>query len=268
MGINWRNLALLKSFATVGGSGASLGDLVMYGRQHNTLSGSERARVARRLSIDPSALAGLNTEPLLRAIGAGTVTSIDVSDYEGCDVVLDLMEDVAARPDLAARLCTRFDTVLDYGTSEHVFNFPQALVNAWNMLRDGGSYIFDLPVTGWVNHGLVQFTPSYFYSVGRTPYFSLQHIFFHGKHGIVDLNEFDSALARRIHLRGKTCAWGVLIKRRPADLTDPLTLGQLRVMQVELHKPTSGLGERSRTYTLDTIADGFHRQNQAQQRFR
>lgn len=261
MGINCANLVLLKTFAARRGGSAPLGELAMYGRLHNTLSANEKAQLARRFGIGEAALGHRYTEELLREIGARAVTSIDVSDYEGCDIVLDLMEDVAARADLAQRLCGRFDTVMDFGTSEHVFNFPQALVNAWNMLRDGGAYIFDLPVTGWVNHGLVQFTPSYFHSVGKTPFFALEHIFFHGKHGgIVDLAEFDSHVARRVHLRGKTCAWGVLRKKRPAEIAGALKLSQLRVMQVELHGIKTGGEKRNRSYNFDTIGEGFRRQ--------
>lgn len=261
MGINCGNLVLLKTLADRRGGASPLGDLLMYGRLHNTLSASEKAQLAKRFGIGAAPLAHRYTEDLLRALGAKAITSVDVSNYEGCDIVLDLMEDVAQRQDLADRLCGRFDTVLDFGTSEHVFNFPQALVNAWNILREGGSYIFDLPVTGWVNHGLVQFTPSYFHSVGRTPYFTLEHIFFHGKHGgIVDLAEFDSPMARRVHLRGKTCAWGVLKKKRPVELTGPLKLDRLRVMQVELHGIETGGEKRNRRYSFDTIGEGFSRQ--------
>ena len=260
MGINCANLVLLKTYANRRGGVAPFGDLLMYGRLQNTLSGAEKGQLAKRYKIGEGALAHHYTEELLRAIGAKSVTSVDVSDYESCDIVLDLMEDVAARQDLADKLCGRFDTVLDYGTSEHVFNFPQALVNAWNILREGGSYIFDLPVSGWTNHGLVQFTPSYFHSVGKTAYFSLEHIFFHGRHGgIVDLAEFDSPLTRRVHLRGKTCAWGVLNKKRPEGMTGPLKLERLRVMQVELHDKTKG-ERRNRSYSFDSIAEGFRRQ--------
>ncbi|HXZ67224.1 MAG TPA: hypothetical protein VEH07_01400 [Alphaproteobacteria bacterium] len=260
MGINCANLVLLKTYADRRGGAVPFGDLLMYGRLQNTLSGAEKAQLAKRYKIGESALEHHYTEELLRAIGARSVTSIDVSDYESCDIVLDLMEDVAARQDLAEKLCGRFHTVLDYGTSEHVFNFPQALVNAWNILREGGAYIFDLPVSGWTNHGLVQFTPSYFHSVGKTPYFALEHIFFHGRRGgIVDLAEFDSPLTRRIHLRGKTCAWGVLKKRRPVEMAGPLKLKRLRVMQVELHGKTKG-EKRNRSYSFDSIAEGFRRQ--------
>jgi SAM-dependent methyltransferase len=255
MGVNFGNLVLLKAYADARGGPSPLGDLVMYGRLHSTLSKPEKAKFVRRFGVGAAALEGHYTEPLLKDAGAKTVMSVDVSDYEKCDFVIDLMEDIAQRPDLAEKLCGRFDTVLDYGTSEHVFNFPQALVNAWNMLREDGRYVFDLPIAGWVNHGLVQYTPSYFYSVGRTPYFELEYIFFHGKHGrFVDLAEFDSKYTRRVHLGGKTSAWGVFRKRRPPELAGPLTLKALRVMQHELHEKAK---EKNRTYSIDTIAEGF-----------
>ncbi|MFO1186456.1 MAG: class I SAM-dependent methyltransferase [Alphaproteobacteria bacterium] len=182
MGINCGNLILLKGYADALAMPNPLGDLLMFGRLTNTLSDGERARVAKRHKVPQQVLAGKNTEPLLKELGASNVLSLDISDYEGCDIVFDLMDDVAQRPDLK-RIVGRFDTILDFGTSEHVFNAPQALVNAWNMLKDGGRYIFDLPVTGWVSHGLYQFSPNYFYSVGKSGYFRLAHLFFHHKRG-------------------------------------------------------------------------------------
>lgn len=259
MGINCGNLILLKAYAGTRGSATPLGDTLMFGRLGNTLSKGEQARVARHQKIPAGVLAEKQTENLLRAIGAASIQSLDISDYEGCDLVFDLTRDVA-ESELAARTIERFDTILDYGTSEHVFNAPQALVNAWNMLRAGGRYIFDLPVTGWSSHGLYQFSPNYFHSVGRTPYFRLEHLFFHHKRGerILALPSLDNGAYRRLNGRYKISAWGVLSKVRPPGMAGPLKLADLRVMQEDIRLASAASRAPNRTYGVATIARAFH----------
>jgi SAM-dependent methyltransferase len=261
MGICCGNLLLLKAYADAASVGPEgFGDLVMYGRLGLKLSPGERKRLSRHQRLPAELLTGEETEPLLKHLGAKSVTSIDVSDYEGCDIVLDLMEDIAARPDLSERLVGKFDTVLDYGTSEHVFNFPQTLVNTWNMLREGGRYVFDLPVNGWTHHGLYQFSPNYFHSVGTGDYFALEHVFYHRRHGDrVDAIERFTSLSRgAIAGRKKVAAWGVFRKTRPAGMSGPLSLSALRVMQSNVGKDPGGQGT-NRTYNAASIAGAFAR---------
>jgi hypothetical protein len=259
MGINCGNLVLLKAYADNCGGAAPLGHLLMFGRLHSTLSPAEQHRMARRHVIAPELLADRQTEGLLRRIGSTEVLSLDVSDYEGCDIVFDLTQDLARRADLGPRLLSRFDTVLDYGTSEHVFNVGQALVNAWNMLNETGAYIFDLPVTGWASHGLYQFSPNFFHSLGQTGFFKLEHLFFHDKRGdrIFSVPSFDAAAYRRLNGARKISAWGVLRKVRPAAMQGALRLEDFRVMQADIRLANPSSAARNRTYRMATIAAGF-----------
>lgn len=252
---------LLKSFADHN----RLGDTVMFGRLHTTFSARERRRLAKTFGLEQDLLAQRFTEGLFKELGASSVRSIDVSDYEGCDMILDLTRDVAADDTLAGDLVDKFDTVLDFGTSEHIFNFPQTLVNAWNMLRDGGAYIFDMPVTGWASHGLVQFTPNYFHSVGEAPYFDLEHMFFHPKRGerIYEVRKFNSISYRLLNGRRRISAWGVLRKTRPEGMVGPLKLTDLRVLQSDIrtadhtHLPKRGLLSSVSCYGMKTIGSRF-----------
>ena len=254
MGINCGNLILLKAFADASGGDAPLGDLVMYGRLHVTLAAAEQVRITRHLKLSADALARRESEPALQNIGTRSIRSIDVSDYEGCDIVFDLTQDLATHPELASKLCETFDTVLDYGTSEHVFNVAQSLVNAWNLLREGGRYIFDLPVPGWASHGLYQFTPDFFHSVGRSAHFHLAQIMFHEKRGdrVFSIAEFDRSAWRRLTGRRKISAWGVLEKRRPDGMAGPLRATDLRVMQSDIRLAPSS-GHKNRVFSAATI---------------
>ncbi len=177
MGVNCGNLILLAEYARR----ARLGSVLTYGRLFNTLSARDRRKIMRSQGIPESVLAARETEGLFAALGADQVTSLDISEG-GCDLYADLTDDLASTETMRPYLGS-FDAVIDYGTSEHVFNFTQALVNAYNLLADDGVYIFDLPLSGWVSHCLYQFTPSYFLSVGASPYFDLTDNFFHRNRG-------------------------------------------------------------------------------------
>lgn len=133
---------------------------VMLGRQgwavrkrYNALL--RRSLKAADLPRDMNRLAGEDgfAEPFFDMIGLPGIKSMDMSAYEGCDVVHDLNE--PPRDDLRGV----FDLMIDGGTIEHVFNTPQALDGVFHMLRDGGVFISINGMTGWAGHGFYQFSP-------------------------------------------------------------------------------------------------------------
>ena len=98
-------------------------------------------------------------EHLLRLLGAQTVESCDASPYEGASIVHDLNQPVA----LELHRC--FDLVVDAGTLEHVFNFPVAMRNCMEMVREGGHLIVASPANNYLGHGFYQFSPELFWRV-------------------------------------------------------------------------------------------------------
>jgi SAM-dependent methyltransferase len=98
-------------------------------------------------------------EPLLRFLGADTIDSMDVSPYQKATIVHDLNLPV---PD---SLKGRFSLVLDGGSLEHVFNFPQAITNCMDLLRVGGHFLGITPANNFMGHGFYQFSPELFFRV-------------------------------------------------------------------------------------------------------
>jgi len=97
-------------------------------------------------------------EPFLeRAFGAREVVSLDASAYDGATMIHDL--------NLPLTQEARFSAVLDFGTLEHVFNFPVAVTNLIVACRDGGHLLHALPANNWCGHGFYQFSPELFFSV-------------------------------------------------------------------------------------------------------
>jgi hypothetical protein len=74
---------------------------------------------------------GRFAEPLFERLGAEEIQSMDASPFEGASDVHDLNEPIPAS------LKQNFSTVVDLGTLEHVFNFPQAIANAMETVELG-----------------------------------------------------------------------------------------------------------------------------------
>lgn len=99
------------------------------------------------------------SEPFFRLLGAVHTESFDASDYEGASCALDLNQPI---PPARAE---SFTAVVDSGTLEHVFNFPEAIRNCMQMVQLGGHLVSITNVNNLAGHGFYQFSPELFYRV-------------------------------------------------------------------------------------------------------
>lgn len=96
-------------------------------------------------------------ELLTKVFKAECVHSIDNSDFEGCSYVMDMNRSIVPPG--------QYDTVIDAGCLEHVYNIPQALLNVSSLTTSGGQIIHILPCNNFCGHGFWQFSPELFYSL-------------------------------------------------------------------------------------------------------
>ena len=96
-------------------------------------------------------------ELALLALGATSVDSLDVSDYENATLVADL-----GRPSSFDR---RFDTVVDAGSLEHIFDAARAFRNLVSLCEIGGRIVHILPVNNLNGHGFWQFSSDLIHSL-------------------------------------------------------------------------------------------------------
>lgn len=89
-------------------------------------------------------------------LGASSYSAIDVSEYQGANVIIDLNKPISKEN------YDRFDIIYDAGTFEHLSNLQQALMNIFNVLKVNGACIFGQPCNGWVDHGFYQFSPTFY----------------------------------------------------------------------------------------------------------
>ncbi len=139
------------------------GDLLTLGRQSITCSGPEiekqAARIGYRLASEHLAprSRGISDEDFFRAIGFASISSLDANSYEDATFIHDLND-----ADVPATLESRFDTVIDRGTSEHVFHLPNLLGAVTRMVKPGGRIIHYVPSSNHIDHGFYMFSPTLF----------------------------------------------------------------------------------------------------------
>lgn len=97
-------------------------------------------------------------ETLKRLFGSTSVDSMDFSDYEGASIIHDLNTPII-------ECFPHFDTVIDAGTTEHIFDVSTAIKNVMDLCAVGGKIIHILPANNYCGHGFWQFSPELFWDL-------------------------------------------------------------------------------------------------------
>jgi hypothetical protein len=117
-----------------------------------------RDRLKRLLQLERKPNFGSYSEDLLKSyFGAISVESFDNSDYENATHIADMNKPIT--------IYERYDTVIDGGCIEHVYNVPQALKNVSQMCVEAGQILHILPANNFCGHGFWQFSPELFFSL-------------------------------------------------------------------------------------------------------
>ena len=136
-----------------------LGRVATIGRQLLMIT---PARVAEIMGLPMVTEFGMYSEELLkRHFGAKLVDSYDYSDYEGATFTADMN-----KPLLPTR---EYDTVIDCGSLEHIYNVPQAMANISLLCSKGGRIVHISPGNNFCGHGFWQFSPELFFSLYSEP---------------------------------------------------------------------------------------------------
>lgn len=153
--------------------------LLMLGKQHVYMNLSQFYFLAGKLGIhlyDNGLDYNFDDDTVdsylfFKLLGFQEVHAMDISDYEGADIVFDLNQ-----RKLPEDLTGKFDYIVDGGTLEHVFDIPQALKNIAQMLKTGGKVYHYLPAAGWINHGYYSLSPSLFQDFYQKNNFDVEDI--------------------------------------------------------------------------------------------
>ena len=110
----------------------------------------------------------ITDEQYLRHFGFTKVDSLEYSTLDGATIAHDLNEP------LSPALFEKFDWIIDGGTLEHCFDVKEFMSAMIKMLKPGGRILHINPCQGSLNHGMVNFQPTFYYS-------------FYGANGFIDL---------------------------------------------------------------------------------
>lgn len=147
------------------------GNVLFIGRQTTHLDEASLGRLLQKHGIKAPASSTLefDTETrgasgerfitdrcLMRSLGVDTVSFLDVTDYEGADIVHDLGYPV---PDA---LANRYDFIYNGGCLDNMFNPGVALANLSKMLRPGGRVVC-LEAASSFNAPYLMYSPGWFW---------------------------------------------------------------------------------------------------------
>lgn len=109
----------------------------------------------------------VNDIVLFKSLGFDSVESIDFDDYEKPTYTHDFNYPIPES------FHEKYDAIYDGGTTEHIFNFPEALRNIYKILKVGGIIMHASPSNDYVDHGFYAFSPTVFYDYYRANGFEI-----------------------------------------------------------------------------------------------
>ncbi|HBI48573.1 MAG TPA: hypothetical protein DDY26_01910 [Moraxellaceae bacterium] len=141
--------------------------LLQYNKQKNSNLGKTLTLGRQAVLVGPKLAKkwigtdqGAWCEDLLKNhFNATDVDSIDNSDYEGASIIYDYNNQVPND------LKEQYDTVIDFGCSEHIFNVAQAFQNTIDVCKVDGTILHILPANGFFGHGFYQYSAEFFFSL-------------------------------------------------------------------------------------------------------
>lgn len=122
-----------------------LGSVATIGRQH---------LMVKRISAE---FGNFCEDFLCQELGATSVDSYDFSKFEGATHLVDMN-----LPLISPR---QYDTVIDCGCTEHIFNVTQALKNISGLCAPAGQIVHVVPANNFCGHGFWQFSPQLFFAL-------------------------------------------------------------------------------------------------------
>ena len=134
----------------------SFGNVLTLGKQEIILTSEDIKRL--NLSEKDKIKEEYIDQLLINKFKASSVNSIDNSSFEGASIIHDMNKPLE-------NLNEKFDTIIDFGTSEHIFNVGQNLNNICNLCKVNGMIIHSLPANNNCGHGFWQFSPELFFSL-------------------------------------------------------------------------------------------------------
>ena len=214
MGITYHEFKFLEHFS----NNNTFGNVLTLGRQEIILNNQDKIRL--NIQELDCAKEGYIDTLLKYKFNAQSVKSIDNSSFEDADLIHDLNKPLNQNS-------KKYDTILDFGTSEHVFNIFQCLKNISDLCKLGGNILHSLPANNNCGHGFWQFSPELFFSMySEKNGFSDTEVFIfntHDKYAWWKVNK--QAIGERLEISSDTPLY-ILVKTRKTSEINELVVQQ------------------------------------------
>ena len=145
--------------------GADFTSTITIGRQKLSLSKKENFKLLSRFALDNEIInydfnkRNYADQLLKNYLNIKELIALDISNYEDSAIITDLNYPVSKK------LYNKYDTLVDGGTIEHIFNFPQAIKNYMDMVKINGNIFIFTNANNHCGHGFYQFSPELFYRI-------------------------------------------------------------------------------------------------------
>ena len=131
----------------------SFGETLTIGRLNNLLEKEDFKLL--NIQIDQNVYAD---KLLKQHFNLLSLNALDYSSFEDADIIHDLNIPLENSN-------KQFNTIIDFGTSEHVFNVTECLKNISNLCKINGHIVHCLPANNNCGHGFWQFSPELFFNI-------------------------------------------------------------------------------------------------------
>ena len=149
MALSPRTALLLKYFSI----NHSFNETATLGRQRIDIKGLKNFFKKSQLSNSTQWM----EEFLIENMNSSNVETYDNSDYEGASKIHDFGAETDEHK--------LYDTVIDIGSSEHIFNISQSFFNCIKLTKVGGMIIHEIPSNNSCGHGFYQVSPELYFSL-------------------------------------------------------------------------------------------------------
>lgn len=190
------------------------------GRQQLAVNSEDISKILKTKNI----YYGFSEKLLLDNFGSTKVDSYDYSDYEGCSHILDLSKKVKSN-------IKTYDTILELGNLEHIFNIPTAIENIQSMTKINGIIIHANPANSFCGHGFYQFSPEFFYTIySEVNGFEKTRVFLvnydnYKKNYFYEVAK--SQKSNRVEFSSRHCLGNYVVTKKIADVKKNLSISQI-----------------------------------------
>lgn len=197
----------------------------------------------------------ITDEMFFGLLGVKELLVLDVSEYEGCDIVHDLNKPIPES------LYGQFDFIIDGGTFDHLFDVRTAFENVAKLLRDGGRIFQWNAASNFTGAAYISFGPDLFYdyyvlnqfvdckvyvaevdSIGQRAQWDFYEFEGHDKYSHLRSERIQMVVV--LAEKGPSSTWDrmpIQAQYRDAHLWVPYRTGK-RMMQESERKPLIGYG--------------------------